>query len=814
MVQSSAHADSSDLSASHRRIRSQSISDAQFTKAGMLSPPPVEPEPAFIASSAAAQIVTADLEQSEYTTDDDQPLPELSDGAVVSQSALSNLNSFLDHLLFNILASAKSTQLSALRPAIADVLKPRLAKEVVDAADEELSEYMGGGTDDDELQEFRGGQTPRGEFDLTRSWKLTRLRCMVYTRLGDMEEDDEDEYIEREGLDDIDGAPRRFTSHIGNITPAAAIFLTSIIEYIGEQALIIAGENARTRVLSAQYVAGREEGGTPVLTANNTALVIEDSDMEKLALNGTLGRLWRTWRKRVKSPSLTRAVSRESFARRGLSIARKNSTGKAGDIHRSDSSHSLVETSTDSIGAATTGLGLYGPDGEEVQVVDAASRSSKAFDSYKRTNVAPRPRPRSLLINNTGGLITPVSSNAGSPNPDGRTGRSRSQPPPSVNTPVAEDDVPDEEYDTPPEERPPLETMYEHEHEHENDPETDTSPVPPEQDLSSGEIDRETTPIAARDSYEEEDEGREEVGEVEDHYEGTAIYHGQGTYQRPKITMQRPRRKSSKEASSGENHVPIMVNPIFPPPAQVGLPTQGGDIIQASDTSVSPQPATHSSHVREQPDGNALRKSRKGMIGETPLPKRIDSRESYQTSSSRYSDSVGAPISASDEGENVSYSRDPSKTTPDVALTSTSVRYSPGDHPNVERAAVQRVFIPNQPSAVLGVRSQRSDSINSGREKRPPTAGSATSTVSHKLKGLIARTPVEAEYPFVPPRLRSGSETSHRSSRSDGVDDAKSDLDRLINSNTTLHYTLTPRSMREMEVSRSDPTDPFAAYHV
>ena len=96
-----------------------------------------------------------------------------------------------------------------------DVLKPRLAKEALSAAEEELSELGGA---EDEQTEFRGGQEPGGDFDLVRSWKLTRLRCMVYTRLGDMvswglffcsngprgrvtiltkpqEEDDEDEYL-------------------------------------------------------------------------------------------------------------------------------------------------------------------------------------------------------------------------------------------------------------------------------------------------------------------------------------------------------------------------------------------------------------------------------------------------------------------------------------------------------------------------------------------------------------------------------------------------------------------------------------------
>jgi hypothetical protein len=247
----------------------------------------VRPAPGFISSSAASEIISADQEfASDFAT---------GATALVTPAALQLLNGFLDNFLFNILASSKSTQLASIRNAMADVLKPRLAKEVVQAAEEELSEYMGG--EEDEQTEFRGGQEPGGDFDLVRSWKLTRLRCMVYTRLGDMEEDDEDEYIAEDGLGETDGAPRRFTSHVDNITPAASIFLTSIIEWIGERALVIVGETARSRLL-AQLNDSDEFIGPNDERKRIDQFVVEDLDMEKLALNPTLGRLWRTWRKR------------------------------------------------------------------------------------------------------------------------------------------------------------------------------------------------------------------------------------------------------------------------------------------------------------------------------------------------------------------------------------------------------------------------------------------------------------------------------------------------------------------------------------
>lgn len=297
-----------------------------------MSPPSVRPPPAFISSSAASEIITSDQE---FNAADFAPEDEgtgAGANALVTPAALSLLNGFLDNLLFNILATSKSTLLACIRPALADVLKPRLASEVVATADEELSEYMGGA--EDEQTEFRGGHEPGGDFDLVRSWKLTRLRCMVYTRLGDMEEEDEDEFISQEGLGENDGAPRRFTSHVDNITPAAAIFLTSIIEHIGERALVIAGETARSRLLAKLNDGQDDEADEDEDRKRIDRLVVEDLDMEKLALNATLGRLWRTWRKRRRNTTLARALSRESFRRRGYTQNLANSRKQRRDCRR------------------------------------------------------------------------------------------------------------------------------------------------------------------------------------------------------------------------------------------------------------------------------------------------------------------------------------------------------------------------------------------------------------------------------------------------------------------------------------------------
>jgi hypothetical protein len=167
--------------------------------------------------------------------------------------------------------------------------------------------------------------------------------------------------------------------------------------------------------------------------------------------------------------------------------------------------------------------------------------------------------------------------------------------------------------------------------------------------------------------------------------------------------------------------------------------------------------------------------------------------------SSQYSDSAGAPASVSDDSD---YSH-PSRTPPQMKSLFGAGQSRPGQvdsFPGAERAAVQRVAAPSTPLESFFPRSRRSGSINSARERRPLTAGSAASSVSHKLKGFISRHHGETD--SLPPiRLRSSSDVSRRSSSYEPNDD-KSGLDKLIRSNETIRYTLTPRNMREMEARK------------
>lgn len=140
---------------------------------------------------------------------------------------------------------------------------------------------------------------------------------MVYSSLGDMEEEDEDYHMEQEGLE-LDGDDDDVLS------PAVAIFLTSILEYMGEQALVVAGQGAYHRLQSRLEKEVRSGNRDPGEAAER--VVVDELDMDRVALDRTLGRLWRAWKKRIRSPTFdsrpySRNSARSSHLRQNSAIA-------------------------------------------------------------------------------------------------------------------------------------------------------------------------------------------------------------------------------------------------------------------------------------------------------------------------------------------------------------------------------------------------------------------------------------------------------------------------------------------------------------
>ncbi|EEP80321.1 predicted protein [Uncinocarpus reesii 1704] len=799
-------------SRSARRGRSSSLSAdyKKRPKPSVLSPPLVNPQPQYVAASAARQLIDADQGSNAFAK-------HHHDSVDITDAALALLNGFLDNILFSILLTAKSTRLASIRPAVADVLKPRLAREVVSAADDELGEYLGGG-EHEELSEFHGGQEPSGHFELERSWKLIRLRCMVYSRLGDMEEEDEEDHLRREGLDDSGTRPGRFSNYVGHITPAAAIFLTSILEYIGENALIIITDNARGRQGTA---AVKSSQGQPEEAAIRRPLVIDDMDVEKIALNPTLGRLWRTWRKYSRRPALSRTLSRESLLRSPRKTSsRQSSVGTVETLDepqlRTFFSQPPVSEDGESVEPAEIPLPLSDNDIDEIEIPGFTAQLAVAVQARAF-------RPRSLFLTNTvltaptaQEHILPKSASALDYRSHSRSYSLPTTPLKTTRPPV--NSKPDLVVVPPRKEQESLEPMRENA-EHINMNRTRRFDT-----VESGSRANQHGSMDPDPFLDAPENTGSPVSSLHSDSIGVAISHsqiselpspisrnesrfskGSSEYEdyEPHTTLTSP---STKHSEMHERHQideePVMTGSVqrlavddytdapSPIPERSPLRLSGQDLpppTQANDTIVETafvaQPTASASNP---PRLSPLRELVAAATG-TPDEHSPGLRAGPQSNDS------SASKSASGQSNRSTSSR-PKRpvvktsmvTSAPHAMTNSPRSISPGR----ERAAVQRVSPPpsKSPSEPGGFRSRRSESNSSFPERRPITSGSGTSQVSSKLKGLVNRQ-------VTPNPLRSAGDVNG---------DGTSDLDLLIESDETLHYTLTPRTMREIE----DPGSP------
>ncbi|KAH7026281.1 uncharacterized protein B0I36DRAFT_365869 [Microdochium trichocladiopsis] len=391
----------------HSRSRTQSVSSdrpSTIAHSLMSAPLSVSPEAAFVAASAASQIVTNDHDAHSETWYDQVGIEPSGETALVSTGALQLANNFIDHILFNIIATAKSTRLSDLRNAVGEVLKPKLAQDAINNADEELREYLGGG-DIEDLEPPAPSASPR-DWDLELAWKRTRLRCMVYSSLGDMEEEDEDYYMEQEHLradgDDILSE---------TVSPAVAIFLTSILEFMGEQVLVVSGQAAFNRLRLKYEKELRDGSRSPGEVADR--IIVDELDMERVALDRTFGRLWRAWKKRIRSPTdqnFSRPFSRSSF---GMSHARQDSsaTDNLTSAALASAEAALVSAEVDK---TTTGgadeathdvveptdiaLPLSPRDVDEIEVPGLVCYSDDDLSDDEEYEFIQTPRPASMII--------------------------------------------------------------------------------------------------------------------------------------------------------------------------------------------------------------------------------------------------------------------------------------------------------------------------------------------------------------------------------------------------------------------------------
>lgn len=247
--------------------------------------PPVEkafsaiyPEAAYIAASAASQIIANNI----CIPEEEKRESFLIDTVSIAPSALSLVNRFLDQLLFDTLSNSQTLAMPSLRPAIVEILKPNFADSAIKRADLELKEYLDG-SEDCILSDMRDAIDLVGNVDVYTLWKQTRLRCMLYSSLGEIE--DENEILSGTSLIAVESMM---------ISPAVAIFITSVLEYMGEQILLVAGRAAYCRLRSKYTNSLCGQNNLTPTTAKH--LTVEVLDVEYIAFDNLLGDLWKAWK--------------------------------------------------------------------------------------------------------------------------------------------------------------------------------------------------------------------------------------------------------------------------------------------------------------------------------------------------------------------------------------------------------------------------------------------------------------------------------------------------------------------------------------
>ena len=199
-------------------------------------------------SHEAANAIVSSYEGLTYP---DDPAVVWIDGGV-----LASVNQFLDFVLREVLGAAQSaSSLALLKTAIRKVVPSRLADESILEAEAELASYA----DEFDLDE---GSVSKGGFDLDQVFEGMRIKCMVYSQLGNVEE----------GSVAADAV---------GVDPACAIFMVAAMEFMGEHSLLVAARRAQGRT----SVRGRSMTYA-VTRADLKAALVEDEQFKEV---------WRRW---------------------------------------------------------------------------------------------------------------------------------------------------------------------------------------------------------------------------------------------------------------------------------------------------------------------------------------------------------------------------------------------------------------------------------------------------------------------------------------------------------------------------------------
>ncbi|TQS38169.1 hypothetical protein Golomagni_01331 [Golovinomyces magnicellulatus] len=210
--------------------------------------------------------------------------PQL-ESAFNSRSSLELVNNSLDKILYEILLSSQSTNMSAIRSAIIEVLKPSLGVSAIHHADLALKSYLDDCQKSTLLDSLKEIETV-DLVDVNSLDKKARIQRVIYSSLEDTEST-------KNLLDD-----EFLTDKKNMISPAIAIFLKSVLEYIGEQILTAATEITQNKLLSNQLSLQNQ-----IPSFKNTVeSLVEANKVDQIAFDTSINEFWNTWRRLTEPP--------------------------------------------------------------------------------------------------------------------------------------------------------------------------------------------------------------------------------------------------------------------------------------------------------------------------------------------------------------------------------------------------------------------------------------------------------------------------------------------------------------------------------
>ena len=279
----------------------------------------VRPSPEYI-SPANASIVATESQYSargSVSEDDDEVTFDRHGRAAVAEGAVALVNGFLDRLLHDFFSTARSTSLLALRPAVSDVLRKSLARDAIARAQGDLEDLLALQDSDEEEEKLL--RTPKeaanSKWNTEFIWKRARLRVMMRSEKSEFDIDDDEKYVQQEGL--FQG--RRF-SQTTVISLSSEIFLAGVLDFIAEQLLSFGAMAAATRIRRQ----GVNAKGDPRLR-ETAHILVQESDVEKAALNSSMARLWRNWRKSLRARGLSTGRRSSRSASMSPALTRRES---------------------------------------------------------------------------------------------------------------------------------------------------------------------------------------------------------------------------------------------------------------------------------------------------------------------------------------------------------------------------------------------------------------------------------------------------------------------------------------------------------